>query len=153
MRVAFDLDNTLIPCGYNFPLEKPKRRIWAKLLGKEHLRQGIKDLVDYSRQRGWEVWVYTTSYRSAWQIRRLFWLHGIHLDGVMNQQRHDREAQARCTKHPPSFGIELLIDDSEGVRIEGARHGFRVLVVAPEDAQWAEKVKQVLEADFSPHST
>ena len=62
----------------------------------------------------------------------------------MNQQRHDREVRARCTKHPPSFGIDLLIDDSEGVRIEGERHGFRVLVVAPEDAQWAEKVRAAL---------
>lgn len=92
------------------------------------------------------MWVCTTSYRSAWRIRRLFWLHGIRLDGVVNQQRHDREAQARCTKHSPSFGIDLLIDDSEGVRIEGERHGFRVLVVAPEDAQWAEKVQAAVES-------
>lgn len=145
MRIAFDLDNTLIRCGHDFPLEIPQRRIWAKLLGNEQLRQGIKELSDYCRQRHWEVWVYTTSYRSAWRIRRLFWLHGIRLDGVVNQQRHDREAQARCTKHPPSFGIDLLIDDSEGVRIEGERHGSRVQVVAPEDAQWAEKVKKTLE--------
>ena len=73
-------------------------------------------------------------------------MHGISLDGVVNQQRHNREVQARCTKHPLSFGIDLLIDDSEGVRIEGERHGFRVLVVAPEDAQWAEKVRTALES-------
>jgi hypothetical protein len=144
MRLAFDLDNTLIRCGHDFPLEKPRRRIWAKLFGNESLRHGIKELVDDCRRRGWEIWVYTTSYRSAWRIRRLFWLHGIWLDGVVNQQRHDREAQARCTKHPPSFGIDLLVDDSEGVRIEGERHGFRVLVVAPEDMQWAERIKEVL---------
>ena len=146
MRIAFDLDNTLIRCGYDFSLEKSRRRIWAKLLGGEQLRQGIKLLTDHCRQHGWEVWVYTTSYRSTWHIRKLFWLHGIRLDGVVNQQRHDREAQARCTKHPPSFGIDLLVDDSEGVRIEGERHGFRVLVVAPQDAQWAEKVRAALES-------
>lgn len=146
MRIAFDLDNTLIRCGYDFPPEKPQRQLWAKLLGHESLRQGIKELTDYCRQRGWEVWVYTTSYRSVWHIQRLFWLHGIRLDGVVNQQRHDREAQARCTKHPPSFGIDLLVDDSEGVRIEGERHGFRVLVVAPEDEQWTEKIQKALDA-------
>lgn len=144
MRLAFDLDNTLIRCGYDFSLENLQRSIWAMLLGNEQLRHGIKELTDHCRQHGWEVWVYTTSYRSAWRIRRLFWLHGISLDGVVNQQRHDREVQARCTKHPPSFGIDLLIDDSEGVRIEGERHGFRVLVVAPEDEQWLEKVKAAL---------
>lgn len=146
MHLAFDLDNTLIRCGHDFPLEKPQRRIWARLLGNEGLRHGIKELVDDCRQRGWEMWVYTTSYRSAWRIRRLFWLHGIRLDGVVNQQRHDREVKVRCTKHPPSFGIDLLIDDSEGVRIEGERHGFRVLVVAPEDEQWAEKVQAALDS-------
>ena len=144
MRLAFDLDNTLIRCGNDFPLETPQRRSWAKLLGNEQLREGIQELVKHCRQHGWEVWVYTTSCRSAWRIRRLFWLHGIRLDGVVNQQRHNRAVRARCTKHPPSFGIDLLIDDSEGVRIEGERHGFRVLVVAPDDAQWAEKVRAAL---------
>jgi hypothetical protein len=146
MRIAFDLDNTLIRCGHDFPLATPQRRLWARLLGHEPLRHGIKELTDYCRQRGWEVWVYTTSYRSAWHIRRLFWLHGIRLDGVVNQQRHDREVHARSTKHPPSFGIDLLVDDSEGVRIEGERHGFRVLVVAPEDERWTEKVRAALDS-------
>ena len=146
MRLAFDLDNTLIRCGHAFPLATPQRRILAQLLGTEQLREGTKELVEACRQRGWEVWVYTTSYRSAWRIRRLFWLHGIRLDGVVSQPRHNREARARCTKYPPSFGIDLLIDDSEGVRIEGERHGFRVLVVAPDDAQWAEKVRAAIES-------
>ncbi|SMB97271.1 hypothetical protein SAMN00120144_0331 [Hymenobacter roseosalivarius DSM 11622] len=47
MRIAFDLDNTLIRCGYDFPLEKPKRAMLAKLLGKEELRQGTKEIIDY----------------------------------------------------------------------------------------------------------
>ncbi len=145
MRVAFDLDNTLIRCGHDFPLERPRRRFWAWLLNAEGLRQGIQELADYCRQRGWEVWVYTTSYRSAWHIRKLFWVHGIWLNGVVNQQRHNREVQARCTKHPPSFGIDLLIDDSEGVRVESERHNFRVLVVSPKDELWVRKAKQALE--------
>jgi hypothetical protein len=68
------------------------------------------------------------------------------LDGVVNQPRHNREVQARCTKHPPSFGIDLLIDDSDGVRMEGERHGFRVLVVKPGDEEWAQKIPKALKA-------
>ena len=134
MRIAFDLDNMLIRCGHDFPLEKPQRRIWAKILASEQLRQGVKKLTDFCCQRSWQVWIYTTSCRSAWRIRRLFWLHGICPDGVVNQQRHDREAQARCTKHPSSFSVDLLINDPEGVGIEGEWHGFCVLVVAAKDA-------------------
>jgi hypothetical protein len=140
MRVAFDLDNTLIRCGYEFPLEQPKRRVWARLLGGELLRQGIIELADYCSRHNWEVWVYTTSFRSSWYIRKIFWLHGIHLRGVINQARHKQQVTLSCTKHPPSFGIDLLIDDSEGVRIEAERHSFSMLVVHPEDKAWVQKV-------------
>lgn len=145
MRLAFDLDNTLIHCGYEFPLEVPRRKMWARLLSNEGLRQGVTELVADCQRQGWEVWVYTSSHRSAWHIRRLFWLHGIRLNGVVNQQRHGREAKARCSKHPPSFGIDLLIDDAVGVGMEGEQHGFRVLVVRPEDEKWVEKAKMAMQ--------
>jgi phosphoserine phosphatase len=141
MRIAFDLDNTLIRGAHDFALETPKRRFWARLLGKESLRSGVAELVAHCQRQGWEVWVYTTSYRSAGYIRRLFWLHGIRLADVVNQARHDREVRVRSTKYPPQFGIDLLVDDSEGVRIEGERYGFEVLVISPTDAQWAAKVQ------------
>jgi hypothetical protein len=141
MRIAFDLDNTLIRGAYDFALETPTRQFWARLLGKESLRAGVVELVAHCQRQRWEVWVYTTSYRSAGYIRRLFWLHGIRLHGVVNQTRHDREVRVRSTKYPPQFGIKLLVDDSEGVRLEGERHGFEVLVISPTDADWAAKVK------------
>lgn len=144
MRIAFDLDNTLIRSEYNFALETPTRWFWVRLLGKESLRAGIIELAEYCRQQGWEVWVYTTSYRSAGYIRRLFWLHGIWLDGVVNQARHDREVRVRSTKYPPQFDIDLLIDDSEGVRLEGERHSFTTVVVKPTDVEWVAKVKAML---------
>jgi hypothetical protein len=141
MRIAFDLDNTLIRGAYDFALATPKRRFWARLLGKEGLRAGIIELVAHCQNQGWEVWVYTTSYRSVGYIRRLFWLHGIHLAGVVNQARHDLEVRVRSTKYPPQFGIDLLVDDSEGVRLEGERYGFEVLVISPTDIEWAANVK------------
>jgi hypothetical protein len=141
MRIAFDLDNTLIRSAHAFALETPQRKLWARLLGKESLRAGIVELCEHCRRQGWEVWVYTTSYRSTSYIRRLFWLHGIRLAGVVNQARHDREVTVRSTKYPPQFGIDLLIDDSEGVRLEAERYGFNMLVVSPKDADWVAKVK------------
>lgn len=146
MRLAFDLDNTLIRNNYLFPLEQPRWPLLARLFGGEGLRRGVMEAVAFCRAQGWEVWVYTTSYRSAWYIRRLFWLHGIWLAGVVNQQRHDRHVRVRCTKHLPTFGIDLLIDDSEGVRLEGERYGFRVLVVQPENADWVTAVQAAIEA-------
>jgi len=150
MRIAFDRDNTLIRGKYAFALETPRRRFWARLLGKEALRAGTVELAECCRQRGWEIWVYTTSYRGVGYIRRLFWLHGIRLAGVVNQARHDREVTVRSTKYPPRYGIDLLLDDSEGVRLEGERHGFAVLVTDPTDVRPLGMPRCVLERQRRP---
>lgn len=71
----------------------------------------------------------------------MFWLYGLPLDGVVNQAWHTRDVRVRAMKYPPRYGIDLLIDDSHGVRIEGERHGFRTLVVDPTGPEWTEKVK------------
>jgi hypothetical protein len=64
---------------------------------------------------------------------------------VINQSVH--EATLRRTpddyppsKHPGAFGIDLHVDDSAGVRIEGEQHGFHVVVVEPNDESWANLV-------------
>ncbi|NQD57776.1 hypothetical protein HP546_20795, partial [Pseudomonas sp. CM25] len=44
------------------------------------------------------------------------------------------------SKLPSAFDIDLHVDDSEGVRLEGVDHGFRVVVVCPKDENWAQKV-------------
>jgi hypothetical protein len=62
----------------------------------------------------------------------------------VNQARHNREVAIRCTKYPPQFAIDLLIDDSEGVRLESERHAFAMLVVDPADEEWVAKVKMVV---------
>ena len=44
------------------------------------------------------------------------------------------------SKNPAAFGISLHVDDSDGVRLEGERHGFRVVVLSPDDEGWVRKV-------------
>jgi hypothetical protein len=144
MRIAFDLDDTLIPCAHSFPLEAPTRR--ARWLGAEPLRRGTPGLLRRLRALRCEVWVYTTSLRGPWAVRSLFLCYGVWLSGVVNSDRHVRRlrdafpAQRHLSKYPPAFGIDLLVDDSEGVREEGRRHDFRVLCVRPDDPDWAARV-------------
>ena len=45
------------------------------------------------------------------------------------------------TKFPSQFGIDLHIDDSEGVVIEGKEYGFKVLRVDPEDKNWTQTIE------------
>jgi hypothetical protein len=50
------------------------------------------------------------------------------------------------SKYPPAFGIDLHVDDSEGVGLEGQRYGFAVVVVSPEDPDWAARVLEAVDA-------
>jgi len=118
-------------------------------LVSQRLRRGAAGLLADLAAAGHEIWVYTTSFRSAWAIRMLFFAYGIRLAGVVNQTDHDREA-ARSprahfpSKYPPAFGLDVLVDDNEGVFHEGQTHGFPVVRVAPSDADWANHVREAL---------
>jgi hypothetical protein len=148
MRIAFDLDDTLIPCQFQFPLERP--RLLARALALEPLRLGTVDLLRHLRQMGCVLWVYTTSLRNPLSVRLQFLVYGIRLGGVVNQDRHMRRLRDgrphanECSKFPPAFGIDLLVDNSEGVTEEGRRFGFRVLHVRPDDPDWTQAVRAAL---------
>ena len=97
------------------------------------------------RSRGCSVWIHTTSGRTPFQIRFWLLLHGLRVDGIVNDERHRRELSGRRfsrlpSKYPPAFGIDLHVDDSDGIRMEGNQHGFQVVIVQPEDEDWVAKV-------------
>ncbi len=144
MKVAFDLDNTLIVSHFSFPVELPKRRFWAYFCKYEPLRAGTVALFDFCKQQGWEIWIYTTSFRSVSYIKRLFWLYGIGLNGVVNQEIHNKKANANSSKYPPSFGIDVIVDDSEGVKIEGKKYNFNAIWIQPDNINWVADIKSQL---------
>lgn len=143
MRIAFDLDGTLVPeTGGVESVSALLRPLFP-----EALRDGTVSLLRGLIQEGHDVWVYTTSFRPA---RRVYWwfrVMGVRLGGVVNQRRHeatlrDRSPSIRAlSKYPPAFDIDLLVDDLPGVAVEGERHGFAVLVVDPSDVEWTRKVR------------
>jgi hypothetical protein len=105
------------------------------------MRAGTKDLMAELLRRGCEIWIYTTSYRTPRYLRGWFGCLGVALSGVVNQTRHDRiVGRSGPSKLPPAFGIDLHVDDSEGVALEGERYGFSVVVVSPGDLDWTARV-------------
>ena len=144
-RISFDVDETLVCHCAEVPTEEG---VFPRLIHRwfgEPLRHGACSLIRELRRRGCSVWIYTTSGRTPFYIRRWLLLYGIRVDGIVNSERH-RHGLARHgfsrlpSKYPPAFGIHLHVDDSEGVRMEGDAHGFRVVVVRPEDERWAQRV-------------
>jgi len=143
LRISFDVDDTLV-CASHVPTE-PLLPRWRRLWYNERLRRGTTSLMRELLRRRCQLWIYTTSYRSPHYLRGWFKCLGIPLEGVVNQDRHDRVVGRHGpTKYPPAFGINLHVDDSEGVAMEGKHHGFAVVTVSPEDPDWAARVLEAV---------
>ena len=143
MRISFDVDDTLV-CSACVPTEQHVPR-WRRWWYPELIRLGTKNLMTELVQRRCELWIYTTSHRSPRYLRGWFRSFGISLGGVVNQSRHERVVGRQGpSKLPSRFGIDLHVDDSDGVALEGKRHGFKVVVVSPDDRDWAHRVLEAI---------
>ena len=69
MRIAFDLDDTLIPGQIPFPLEPLPPNPLRRILCAERMRDGTAKLINDLWSAGHEVWVYTTSFRGVWYTK------------------------------------------------------------------------------------
>ena len=122
------------------PLPFPLNRIF-----KERLRLGTPDLIHTLQKMGYEVWVYTSSFRSERYIRLLFRCYRVTFDGIVNGDRHLNEVQSRSRdplpqKLPNRYRISLHIDDEAIVASYGRQYGFNVYLLNAQDDDWKEKV-------------
>ena len=46
-----------------------------------------------------------------------------------------------CTKYPPAFQIDLLIDNCGGVAEEAERYHFEMLQIHPDDDDWVARIQ------------
>ncbi|MCR5576003.1 MAG: HAD family hydrolase [Oscillospiraceae bacterium] len=146
MRVSFDLDEVLFVSPETHKTEPPPV-FPLNLLFRERLRLGTPRLINELQALGYEVWVYTSSYRSENYIRRLFRLYGVRFDGIVNAQRHLREVQRdRKTvlpqKLPNHYRISLHVDDEEVICTSARQNGFHAYQLNAQDDDWAEKILQ-----------
>ena len=145
MRISFDIDDTLV-CLPTVPTEQ-YIPWWHRWRYTEPLRRGTKALLEALVQRRCRIWIYTTSYRSPRYLKGWFRSFGIAIEGVVNQAWHEQRVGTRGpSKYPPAFGIDLHVDDSAGVAMEGEDHQFAVVVVSPEDPGWAARVLAAVDA-------
>lgn len=160
MRVSFDLDDVLFvsPDKYETepPLSFPYNRIFP-----ERLRKGTPELIRTLQKEGFEVWIYTSSYRTEIYLRSLFRAYGVHFDHIVNAQRHQAEVQRGRKqilpqKMPNFYRISLHIDDETVIHENGRLYGFRTLKVYEPDEHWAEKVlneaKRIRDLEEKNHS-
>jgi hypothetical protein len=123
-RISFDVDETLVCRGVLGYIERGLLPRFIHMWLCEPLRARTRSLTRELKQRGWSVWVYTSSMRTPFQVRFWLFLHGITIDGVINDDRHRRELSVRRfsrlpSKYPPAFGIDLHVDDSRAYEWKG----------------------------------
>ena len=146
MRISFDLDEVLFVRPDKYETEPPLRFPYNKLF-PERLRKGTVDLIHNLQKQGFEVWVYTSSFRTTVYIKALFRHYGIRFDDIVNGQRHREEVQGNRTepmpqKMPNRYQIALHIDDEDGVVKNSPMYGFRAMQVYEPDDDWAKKVME-----------
>ena len=140
MILSFDLDDTLISKN-KFDLEKSN--LFQRFLGVESIRKGTIDLFKEIKKQKHQIYIYTTSYRSELRIKTTFYSYGIPVDFVINQQKHLKrmhKMDVNCSKFPPIFNIDIHIDDSVGVEMEGQKYGFKTIIISETDENWTQTI-------------
>ena len=144
MRVSFDLDEVLFVSPETHKTE-PELRFPLNRFYREHLRLGTPKLINTLQEMGYEVWIYTSSFRTEKYLKKYFRYYNIRFDGIINAQRHLREVQGDRPeilpqKMPQRYRISLHIDDEEVICSLGRQYGFSVYQLEAQDDDWAEKI-------------
>ncbi len=111
IRIAFDLDDTLIIQNAGYVEKIVQYKLLTKIFKVEKLRLGTKEIFQFFEEENCELWIYTTSYRSIRYIKWLFLVHGIKLNGIVNQDIHKKNVSLTILKYPPAFNIDIMIED------------------------------------------
>ena len=146
MRISFDLDEVLFVSPDDHKTE-PELRFPFNRIYTERVRLGTPRLISELQRQGYEVWVYTSSFRSERYIRGLFRHYGVRFDGIINGERHQKEVQkgrseSMPMKMPSFYRISLHVDDEAVVATYGKSYGFDVYQLNAQDDDWAEKIIQ-----------
>lgn len=156
MRISFDLDEVLFVSPKTHKTE-PELRFPLNRIYKERLRLGTPSLINELQSMGYEVWVYTSSFRSERYIKTLFWLYGVRFDGIVNGTRHLKEVQrdhktVLPQKLPNHYRISLHVDDESVICTLGPQYGFRTYQLEAQDDDWKEKIiaraEEIRKMDF-----
>lgn len=144
MRVSFDLDEVLFVSPKTHKTEPPPKFPYSRIY-KERLRYGTPELIRKLQELGYEVWVYTSSFRSEKYIRHLFKCYHVKFDGIVNGSRHLKEVQRGNAatlpqKLPSRYRISLHIDDEEIICKLARQYGYNVFQLNAQDDDWKEKI-------------
>ena len=144
MRVSFDLDEVLFVSPDTHKTE-PALVFPLNKIFRERLRLGTPELIKTLQNMDYDVWVYTSSFRSERYIKLLFRAYGVKFNGIVNGQRHMKGVQGNRKqllpqKVPSRYRISLHVDDESVICSLGRQYGFDAYQLDAQDDDWKEKV-------------
>ena len=144
MRVSFDLDEVLFVSPVTHKTEPPLPFPYSRIY-TERLRLGTPALINELQAMGYEVWIYTSSFRTERYIQNMFRHYGVKFDGIVNATRHLKEVQGHSKtilpqKMPNWYRISLHIDDETVICSMGRQYGFQAYQLDAQDDDWKDKI-------------
>ncbi len=144
MRVSFDLDEVLFVSSETHKTE-PALIFRSNCIFRERHRLGCPGWFRTLQKMDYEVWIYTSSFRSESYIKALFFFYGVKFDGIVNGHRHLKEVQRQHgstlpQKLPNMYRISLHVDDEMIVCTLGRQYGYNAYHLDAPDDEWKEKI-------------
>ena len=117
-------DGTVVHAGFRLDLEQ--------------LRGMFETVNDF----GWNTMSFSDPDGPYVYVEGVIWGHEVFLQVLASPPEDEEQGPS---KYPPAFGIDLHVDDSEGVAEEGKLHRFEVVVVSPYDEDWVARVLKAIQ--------
>lgn len=67
------------------------------------------------------------------------------MDQVLVRTKYIKIIRKNVSKFPPEFDIDVHIDDSLGVEMEGKKFGFKTIIVSANDENWVNKILEKID--------
>lgn len=114
---------------------------------KEQLRFGIVSLIRNLQRQGYDVWVYTNTYRSVEYIQLFFKAYNLKVDGIINgadrfrtEHKEQEYRKALSKKYDLAFHIE-----NDGIfRALSAKKDYENYELDTTDYHWIDRVLEVI---------
>ncbi|MBR2281249.1 MAG: ParB N-terminal domain-containing protein [Spirochaetales bacterium] len=145
--ISFDLDEVLICDGKSVAADRSPRFPF-NLIYRERIRQSIGACFKELGRLGFDIWVYTGSYRSKGYMEGLLRHHRAKVDGIMNGLKAKRPGSGISKAFKDKYKVIVHADNDSVVWIDTGTREFEDIKVSSDD-DWASQVIQKVRQQMS----
>ena len=147
-RASVNLDDVVFCQNNEEPFEKPRFHFY-NLIYREHIRKGIPALFYTLQNEGYDVWVYSSGYRSADHISWLLDRYEVYANTIINgaERRNtwnSKELAEIREKMEKKYRVTLNIDTDAVSWIRSDTKEFDQIPVKSHGEEWAKEVISII---------